>query len=93
MAWWIISLVVTVIVAAYFYRKSNKIKEPVWAYKTSKIIGLGTDAPLDLHVTFKNKPVNEVYRTTLIIFNRGRTAIRANDVTKPISFKNLQELS
>ena len=44
-------------------------KKPVWAYTTTKVIGLGTDAPAELKLLFNEKQVLEVYRTELIFFN------------------------
>ncbi len=60
-------------------------KRPKWAYKTTNIIGLGTGAPHELKLTYNGKPVREVYRTTFIIFNKGKEPIRENDITAPIT--------
>jgi len=60
-------------------------KKPVWAYITSKIIGLDTDAPAGLKLSFNEKPVRDAYRTTFIFFNKGRETIRENDVAADIA--------
>ncbi len=65
--------------------KLNKKKQPVWAYTTDKIIGLGTNPPPELQVTFSGTPVNNVYQTTFIFFNNGNEAIRQDDITEKIT--------
>ncbi|TET26502.1 MAG: hypothetical protein E3J67_01375 [Dehalococcoidia bacterium] len=65
--------------------KLAKRKKPVWAYKTTKIIGLGTNAPPELKLTFSDRPVNDVYQTTFILFNKGTEAIRRGDVTESVT--------
>ncbi|MBA7633198.1 hypothetical protein ES703_40760 [subsurface metagenome] len=84
------SIVVTVVLGL----KLAKDKRPTWAYTTKKIIGLGTDAPPELELTFSGQKVNEVFRTTLIVFNRGRQTILESDVTqKPaIQFEDAEIL-
>ena len=64
-----------------------KRKKPVWAYKATKIIGLGTDAPRELKLTFNGTPVNDVYQTTFILFNKGKEAIRQGDVTEKVTIR------
>lgn len=83
-----ISIGVTIalsIVAIILTRRLIRRKQPTWAHTTEKIIGLGTDTPKELQLTFNGKPVNDVYRTTFIIFNRGRETIRKKDVTQPVT--------
>lgn len=69
------------VVTIYLIRR----KKPVWAYTTTKIIGLGTDAPAELKLFFNEKRVLEVYRTEFIFFNMGNTSIRKDDVSDPIT--------
>jgi len=64
--------------------KIVKKRQPVWAYKTTKIIGLGSDAPPDLELTFNEQPVSDVYRTRFILFNKGNEAILKENVTESI---------
>jgi hypothetical protein len=73
----VISLVVTV--------KLARRKQPTWAYTTTKIIGLGSNAPEGLVLTFNGRPIQDVYRTTLMFFNKGNETIRAEDVKKTIT--------
>jgi len=84
--------VVAIIVAVIFgiativltLRRTRR-KKPVWAYITSKIIGLDTDAPAELKLSFNDKPVRDAYRTIFIFFNKGRESIRENDVVEDIA--------
>lgn len=86
MEWGPISIGVTVglsILAIILTRKLIRRKKPTWAYTTEKLIGLGTDAPKELQLTFNGKPVTDVYQTTFIFFNSGRETILKKNVTKP----------
>ncbi len=80
-----ILVVVLFIVSTILAVKLARKKKPVWAHETTKVIGLGTDAPSELKLTFDNKPVTDVYRTTFIVFNRGNEAIRKDDVITKIT--------
>ena len=73
--------VVSIIIALRLARR----KKPVWAYITTKIIGLDTKAPTELKLVFNDKVVPDVYRTICIFFNRGNDTIRRDDVTDKIS--------
>ncbi len=79
--------IIGIIVAVVFGLKSLKAKKPVWAYKTKKIIGLGTDAPPELKLTFSGRPVKEVFRTAVLMFNKGRETIRKEDVTEKVTIQ------
>lgn len=59
-------------------------KKPVWASVTNEIIGLDTDAPAELKLSFADKSVRDAYRTIFIFFNKGREPIRKNDVAEDI---------
>lgn len=72
--------VLSIIIAVRLARR----KRPVWAYVTTKVIGLGSDAPPELQLVFNGKPVPEVYRTLIIFFNKGNETIRKDDVTDAI---------
>ena len=95
---YILAIVVTValgVVAIIQGFKLVRKKRPSWAYTTYKMIGLGSNTPPELKVMFGNVLVNEVYKTTLIFFNRGKEPIRAKeDIIKPVSicFNNAQIL-
>lgn len=60
-------------------------RKPAWSYQTTKVIGLGTDAPSELKLMFNDKQISEVFRTLLIFFNQGKRSIQQKDVTDTIS--------
>lgn len=72
---------VTAVVLAF---KLAKKKRPAWAYRTTRIIGLGSGAPPELTLSFNGQPINNAYRTRFIFFNRGNETVRSDDVTQSI---------
>ena len=72
--------VVSIILAIRF----NKIRKLTWSFITEKVIGLESSAPEGLQLLFNGKVIEDVYRTTLILFNKGRETIRKSDITEPI---------
>jgi hypothetical protein len=82
-----IAALIATIAAIWLAVKLAKKKKPVWAYKTKKIIGLGSNAPPELKLTFEDKQVKDVYRTVFIFFNRGNEDIRERDVTERVAFQ------
>jgi hypothetical protein len=79
-----VSLGIAVIVLAL---RVTRKRQPVWAYRTTKIIGLGSDAPSDLELTFNEQVVSDVYRTRFIFFNRGNEAILKDNVTESVAIQ------
>lgn len=76
---------VTAIVQGF---KLVRKKKPSWAYQTQKLIGLGSNAPPELKLTFGDVPVKEVFSTKFIFFNNGKEPIRTiDDVIKPITIR------
>ena len=65
--------------------KLAKKRQPVWAYKTTKIIELGNNALPELKLTFNEQPVSDVYRTRVILFNKGNEPILKDNVTESIA--------
>lgn len=73
------------IIAIVLTRKYARKKKPVWARETLRIIGLGSNAPRELKLSFNDKPITDAYQTTLVFFNRGNEAIRPGDVIKNVT--------
>lgn len=80
-----IAALIATIVAIWLAIKAAKKKQPVWAYTTKTIIGLGSDAPEELQLSFAGIPIKEAYRTKFIFFNRGNESIRDNDVKAKVA--------
>jgi hypothetical protein len=87
-----VAALIATIMAIWFAVRLAKKKEPVWAYKTKPVIGKGSDAPEELQILFAGIPVNEVYRTIFIFYNRGNESIRDNDVKSKVAVQFGQAL-
>ena len=82
--WGILAVVffVATIVLVFKFAKREK---PVWARNTRRIIGIGTDAPPELKMTFRGLPVDDVYQTLFVFFNKGTETIRKADVAEAVA--------
>lgn len=76
---------ITTIIALIVAIRLAKRRKPVWAYETTKIVGLGSDAPPELKLIFGGVPVTDVYQTSLLFFNKGTDIINKDDVTDNIT--------
>ena len=84
----LVTIIITVvlgIITIFLALKLIKRKKPVWARNTTKIIGIGTNAPPELKMTFHGQSVDNVYRTVFIFFNRGTETIRKADVAEAVA--------
>jgi len=81
----IVFFVATVVLAVVLAVKFAKKRQPVWAYETTKLIGLGSNAPSELKLTFNEQSVTDVYRTRVILFNKGNEPILKGNVTESIA--------
>jgi hypothetical protein len=77
--------VATVVLSVVLASKLSRKKSPVWALNTRKIIGIGTDSPSELKMTFHGLSINDVYRTVFIFFNKGAETIRKADVAEAVA--------
>ena len=68
------------ILAAYFYRKSKKVKQPAYVVTTRNLIGKASTKLSDIQVTFKTKPVEVVSVSKVAIWNDGTDTIRGTDI-------------
>lgn len=98
MDWWaiigyVLALLIAIPTIIIVVRRVSG-KQPVWAYKTKQVIGLGSDAPKELKLLFKDQSVSDVWRTYVIFLNRGRDCIDKHDVVeKPVlSFESAKIL-
>lgn len=76
---------ITTIIALIVAIRLTKRRKPVWAYETTKIVGLGSDAPPELKLMFGGVPVTDVYQTSLLFFNKGTDIINKDDVTDNVT--------
>ncbi|MHA1287167.1 MAG: hypothetical protein ACTSPB_07145 [Candidatus Thorarchaeota archaeon] len=88
MNWTLLSIILAIVFftsTIILTRRLTKKKKPAWAHETTKIIGLGSDAPPELKLSFAMKPISDVYRTIFIYFNRGNETITKAHVTETIA--------
>ena len=88
MNWTLLGLILTIVLfisTIVLARRLAKKQKPAWAHKTQKVIGLGSDAPPELKMSFAGKPVTDVYRTIFILLNKGNETIAQADVTETIA--------
>jgi hypothetical protein len=64
--------------------RASRKKRPVWDYFVREIIGLGSDAPPEVKVSFNDREIKELYRAVIVFFNNGNQAIRREDVVKSV---------
>jgi hypothetical protein len=64
--------------AYYFYKKSVRIKEPVYSIRSSNII---SQTFTDLVVSYRGKEIRKFTFSAILFFNRGAMAIDGNDVS------------
>lgn len=81
----IVFFVTTIVLSVVLAFKFTKKKKPVWARNTRKIIGKGTDAPPELKVMFSDLPVDAVYQSVFLFFNKGTETIRKSDVAEAVA--------
>ena len=81
----VIFFVATVVLSVVLAFKLAKKKKPVWAFNMIRIIGIGTDAPSELKMTFRGIPVDDVYQTLFVFFNKGTETIRKADVAEAVA--------
>lgn len=81
----VIFFVATVVLSVFLAFKLAKRKKPVWAFNMRRIIGIGTGAPPELKMTFRGLPVDDVYHTLFVFFNKGTETIRKADVAEAIA--------
>jgi hypothetical protein len=64
--------------AYYFYKKSIRIKEPVYSIRSSNII---SETFTDLVVSYRGREIERFTFSTILFFNRGAMAIDGNDIS------------
>ena len=59
---------------------ARRSKQPIWSYRIIKVIGLGSDAPPQLKLNYNDQLIDDLYRTNIVFYNKGRLCIRSEDV-------------
>jgi hypothetical protein len=75
-----VGIVVSIIVAYYFYRKSLRIKEPCWAIRSNNLVQ-GYSAQLeDLKIRYNNVNVENLTISRILFWNNGAQTIDKVDL-------------
>lgn len=77
--------VVGVLVAVGFALWSRRVKNPIWYYRTRRIIGGEANSSGDISIHFREQPVPQVSVTNLGFVNLGKDSILNSDVRKPVT--------
>ncbi len=90
---WIIAVIITLVTTYYFYRKSLKIKKPMFSKISFNLIENSLSSLDDLRIEFKNKTVNNLTITNFAFWNHGNDTIRNVDIptNEPLVIKSIDE--
>lgn len=77
---YLVITIASIVVAIIFYIKGVRKKMPIIARFREKVLGIGVNAPPELKLFFGEVQVSDVYRTTFLVLNRGKVAIRKSDI-------------
>jgi hypothetical protein len=72
---------ITTVIGIIVTIELSKKKQPFWSFSTETVLRINPDAPKGLKLTFNDNPIDILYRTKLIFFNKG------NDPIEPINVK------
>lgn len=72
--------IIGLILSYYFYRKSIRIKEPVYAIKSNNLISGSKSNYEYLKVLYKNKKVENFTVSRFLFYNRGAETITKQDI-------------
>jgi hypothetical protein len=79
----IISIIIGAMVSYYFYRKPLRISDPCWSRKTDVLIkGRRAIALPKLSISYEGQPVETISSTKFLFWNRGKLAIRRDDISQ-----------
>jgi hypothetical protein len=74
--------VVGLIASYYFYKKSIRIKEPVYSIKSTNVISDYASIYENLTVSYKNKKVENFTVSKVLFFNKGAETLNRDDIAK-----------
>lgn len=87
----VIGIVVGVVVSYYFYRKSIRIKEPVYSIKSNNLISGSVSTLENLNITYKDFKVENLTVSKVLFYNRGAETIsrQAIETLKPLAIASV----
>jgi hypothetical protein len=75
----IIGIVIGIAVSYYFYKKSIRIKEPVYSIKSNNLISGNVSTFENLNISYKDYRVQNVTVSKILFYNRGAETITLED--------------
>lgn len=72
--------IVGLIASFYFYRKSIRIKEPVYSIKSNNVISDYSSTYQNLTVSYKNERVENFTVSKVLFFNKGAETLNRDDI-------------
>lgn len=79
----ILSITISIACAYYFYRKSKKVAKPCYIKLSSRLIGKEeNELPQDVRITYKERAVDRLTKTTIVIWNDGTEVLKGSDIAQ-----------
>jgi hypothetical protein len=72
--------IIGLVASYYFYRKSIRIKEPVYSIKSNNLISGSASTLENLSVIYKDEKVNNLTVSKVLFYNRGGETITGKDI-------------
>lgn len=78
--YFLLGLLFSVIFGYYFYRKSIRIKEPVYSIKSNNLISGSVSTLENLNISYKDYKVENLTVSKILLYNRGAETITDQDI-------------
>jgi hypothetical protein len=75
---------ITTVIGIIVTVKLSKKKQPFWSSSTEPVLRINPDAPKGLKLTFNDSPIDNLYRTKLIFFNKGNDPIEPTNIKEKV---------
>src|SRR3989304_1944385 len=86
----LIGILIGLATSYYFYKKSIRIKEPVYSIKSNNLISGSASTLLNLYIAYKGYQVENLTVSKILFYNRGAETIHRQDIEtiNPIRFSS-----
>lgn len=76
----LVFFIIGLIPTYYFYKKSIRIKEPVYCIKSNNLISGSASTLQNLNISYKDHKVENLTVSKILFYNRGAETIKAEDL-------------
>jgi hypothetical protein len=76
----VVLAIVGLIASYYFYKKSVRIKEPVYSIKSNNLISGSASTLHNLNISYKKRRVKNLTVSKILFYNRGAETINRQDI-------------